>query len=217
MNAVAFLTSGAPARIASVSLTVNLYGCIPTCCSGSTGIVPPHIMIRSVPSSASPLRCPERKPSPSPTSSSSDATPHAMPNIVRNDLSLLAPIERNTCARILNNARMTIIGRELPWFVTQMRSKQFPFPLSSSMDLAAGCDSPRKSTESLHQDVLRQQWHFRITLPPHLNPKRLQELIHSRQRRLGSRCRVQQPHHRRLLPRQPRSRLPRTATHRSGR
>ena len=33
---------------------------------------------------------------PSPISNRSEATPHAMPNIVRNDRSLLAPIERNT-------------------------------------------------------------------------------------------------------------------------
>src|SRR5205823_12768275 len=87
---------------------------------------------------------------------------------------------------------MTFIGRELLWFVRKRAPNSSLFRISSA-DLSAHCYSPRKSTESLLQSVLHQQWHFRITLPPHPNSKRPQELFHRRQRRLGNRRRIQQP------------------------
>src|SRR5260370_36094911 len=53
-----------------------------------------------LPKSASTRLLPERKPSPTPTSRSKDPTPHAMPNMVRNERNLCAHRLRKICPKI---------------------------------------------------------------------------------------------------------------------
>src|SRR5580700_1368776 len=52
---------------------------------------------------------PERKPSPRPTSSSKDPTPHAMPNMVRNERSLCAQRVRKICVKMSRTMRIRSI------------------------------------------------------------------------------------------------------------
>ncbi len=99
-DAVTLRTCGASRRTASSSPSVSLYGLIPSCWFGSAGIVPPKIIITSEPTSCNDRVCPERNPSPNPISSSSEATPHAIPNMVKNDRNRCAQIDPNTCARM---------------------------------------------------------------------------------------------------------------------
>ncbi len=54
------------------------------------GAFPPQMNMTSSPNSLNAFRLPERNPSPRPTSSNSDPTPHAIPNMVRNERSLCA-------------------------------------------------------------------------------------------------------------------------------
>jgi hypothetical protein len=75
---------------------------------GIAGIVPPQIMITSVPNCLSPRFCPDLKPSPNPINNNRDATPHAIPNIVKNDRSLFAPIDRITCAKMSKRERIDL-------------------------------------------------------------------------------------------------------------
>src|SRR5205807_9596758 len=53
-----------------------------------------------LPKVSSCLRLPLRKPSPTPASSSSDPTPHAIPNMVRNDRNLCAHKVLKVCAKV---------------------------------------------------------------------------------------------------------------------
>src|SRR5579864_3973045 len=59
-----------------------------------------------LPNSANSRLLPERKPSPTPTSSSNDPTPHAIPNMVRNERSLCAHKLRKICAKISETVRI---------------------------------------------------------------------------------------------------------------
>src|SRR5438445_11466088 len=53
------------------------------------------------------LRLPDRKPSPRPTSSSREPTPHAIPNMVRNERNLCAQRARKVCP-IISKMRRTL-------------------------------------------------------------------------------------------------------------
>src|ERR1051326_1298002 len=72
----------------------------------TAGARPGKINMMSLPNSASSRLFPERKPSPTPTSSNKDPTPHAIPNIVRNERSLCAHRLRKICPKMSNNVRM---------------------------------------------------------------------------------------------------------------
>ena len=61
----------------------------------------------SLPNSASSRLLPERKPSPTPTSRSKDPTPHAMPNMVRNERNLCAHRLRKICPKMSVTLRIT--------------------------------------------------------------------------------------------------------------
>src|SRR5579863_3024752 len=61
----------------------------------------------SLPNSASSRLLPERNPSPTPTSSNRDPTPHAMPNIVRNERSLCAHRFLKICPKISITVRIS--------------------------------------------------------------------------------------------------------------
>src|SRR6185437_5038737 len=106
-------------------------------------------MMTSDPSSESPLRCPERNPSPNPINSNKEATPHAMPNIVRNDRSLFAPIDWKTCAKMSKSARMTVLGLHSPPCVTQIPIKEFQI-LSLFLALI-GRNASDSSSGQVHQ------------------------------------------------------------------
>src|ERR1700730_16845865 len=60
----------------------------------------------SLPYCATSRLLPERKPSPRPTSSSKLPTPHAMPNMVRNERSLCAQRVRKICAKMSRTMRI---------------------------------------------------------------------------------------------------------------
>src|SRR5512140_265168 len=70
------------------------------------GTRPPQMNITSSPISLKDLRLPERNPSPRPTSSKRDPTPHAIPNMVRNERSLWAQSVRNVWPNISRSRRM---------------------------------------------------------------------------------------------------------------
>src|SRR5256885_3129627 len=72
------------------------------------GARPGKINMMSLPNSAISRLLPERKPSPTPTSSNRDPTPHAIPNMVRNERSLCAHRLRKICAKVSATARMIV-------------------------------------------------------------------------------------------------------------
>ncbi len=86
----------------------DVVGRPPLCWPGRAGMVPASRKMISVPRVARERRWPERKPSPRPMSRSSEATPQAMPNMVRKERSLLAVIDSKTCFRISNALRMGV-------------------------------------------------------------------------------------------------------------
>src|ERR1022692_181144 len=73
----------------------------------TTGARPGKINMMSLPYCASSRLLPDRKPSPNPTSSSKDPTPHAMPNMVRNERSLCAQRVRKICAKMSRTVRIS--------------------------------------------------------------------------------------------------------------
>src|ERR1039458_10523946 len=72
----------------------------------TAGARPGKINMMFSPYSARPRLFPERNPSPRPTSSISDPTPHATPNIVRNERSLCAQSVRKICAKMSSIIRI---------------------------------------------------------------------------------------------------------------
>src|SRR6266436_8178781 len=82
----------------------------------SAGWRPPKKKMMFLPKVSSCLRLPLRNPSPTPASSSSEPTPHAIPNIVRNDRNLCAHRVRRVCAKVSSSMRISHLristGRE---------------------------------------------------------------------------------------------------------
>src|ERR1700719_1757484 len=74
----------------------------------------------SLPYWASSRLLPERKPSPKPTSKSKDPTPHAMPNMVRNERNLCAQRVRKIWAKMSTTMRMTVL------IITHLWTNLFP-------------------------------------------------------------------------------------------
>src|SRR5882757_1463750 len=78
----------------------------------TAGWRPPKKKMMFLPKVSSCLRLPLRKPSPTPTSRRRDPTPHAIPNMVRNDRSLCAQSVRIVWTKVSSSVRMTIPHKE---------------------------------------------------------------------------------------------------------
>src|SRR2546423_366401 len=74
-------------------------------------MLPPHMNMMSWPRVSNCLRLPTRKPSPKPTSSSKEPTPHATPNIVRNERSLCAHNVASVWPKMSRNLRTNPCSR----------------------------------------------------------------------------------------------------------